>query len=212
VFTFKDGNIPVKGIENGKCLVDLPFEWAYDLNAYTLKHIEVRDMLYIFDDFCFDAIFCSFLYLYYVDTLNLSFFLGAAVNTLTKKYMQENLLTLAQPSGYNYYFPGVYSLMIPWYDIADFYFSGRISTTIGFMYASYVIWCKMPHSKLAKWTFMFLMCFRIPYIWTVMTITYTHFVIDFLSGIAMGCLSILLAEKLIYYLEVKIEGKRTKDR
>ena len=106
----------------------------------------------------------------------------------------------------------MYSLLVPFYDIEDFYYSGHISTTLCFTYACYIIWRENPTSKLAKFGFWFHLCFRMPYVWTAMTIAHTHYLIDYVTGVMMGSLALMNAEKVSYFFEVKITGRRNKDR
>ena len=112
----------------------------------------------------------------------------------------------------NYYFPGLYSVLVPWFDIPDFYYSGHISTAVIFCYAAYNIWRRLPESKFAKFAFFFLLLFRIPYTWTVMTVTRTHFIIDFNSALVISCCYIMVAEKICYYPEVKLLGLPARKR
>ena len=37
------------------------------------------------------------------------------------------MMAMLQPVGFNWYFPGLYAILVPFHDINDFYFSGHIS-------------------------------------------------------------------------------------
>jgi len=45
-----------------------------------------------------------------------------------------------------------------------------------------------------------------------MTVTHTHYIIDYASGVAISGLIIFLSEKLSYYLDVKVRGLRANKR
>ena len=85
-------------------------------------------MIVVFDHFCFDVTMLAILYLCVADFYDaigvflIPFLLGSAA----KAFVQDNGLTFHQPHGYNWYFPGAYSVMVPYHDMSDLYFSGHI--------------------------------------------------------------------------------------
>jgi len=45
--------------------------------------------------------------------------------------VQDKFL-MGRPEGFNYFDPGAVSMVVPYHDISDFYFSGHIGTLWGF--------------------------------------------------------------------------------
>ena len=119
---------------------------------------------------------------------------------------------MLQPSGFNWYFPGLYSCIVSFHDINDFYFSGHIANAAIFCYLLYGLSVRNPKSKLCRYAFRFWVCFKLPFIWTMMTVTRTHFVIDLSSGMAYFGISVIIGEILGYYVEVLVLGTPTKGR
>jgi len=71
---------------------------------------------------------------------------------------------------------------------------------------------KHPDYKLFRYAFRFWLFFKIPYIWIMMTLLRTHFVIDLTSGIAFGVIFTQAAEKISISLDVCLNGLRAKSR
>lgn len=54
--------------------------------------------------------------------------------------------------------------------------------------------------------------FKVPYIWIYMTVLRTHYFIDFTSGLCVGFMIYMWAEKLSYLTDVLIFGKPAEKR
>ena len=114
---------------------------------------------------------------------------------------------MGQPAGFNWYFPGVYSVMVPYHDIQDFFYSGHISTALVFIYGLKILTKWYPDRWLYRLYYKVWVYFRIPYIWMQMIFTRTHFVIDMTGGVAMAGVAILIAERLCYIFDVILQGR-----
>lgn len=110
--------------------------------------------------------------------------------------------------GFIYYFPGLYSLIVPYHDIQDFYFSGHFATSAILICSLYSLTKKHPQVTAYHFLFVAWLAFKLPYIWLYMTAVRTHYSIDFASGICFGVIAFRLAERMSYFLDVLVMGKR----
>ena len=123
------------------------------------------------------------------------------------------MLALEQPPGFNWFFPGLYSFMVPYHDINDFFYSGHIPTACILTYGIYQLHRLHPDSKFFKYWFYFWLLFKLPYIWLMMTWTRTHFVIDLSCGAAMAWVVLHFVEKYIsYWFDIAVMGLKVQDR
>ena len=121
-------------------------------------------------------------------------------------------MTVGRLPGFNYYFPGLYSLIVPYHDIYDFYYSGHYATAAILICSLYSLTKRHPNITIYKFLFVAWIAFKLPYIWLYMTAVRTHYFIDFMSGICFGLAAFRLAEKLSYVFDVLVMGKRAEDR
>ena len=134
-YTQKDNGVTIQALPPGTCNVDHTWEALDHINTMTRTHLWLRDFIVIFNSFCIDVTFYSLLIAYCYGRLKgHAGFLGLLICSGSKTIMQEYFFVFEQPHGFNWYFPGIYSLCVPYHDISDFYFSGHISTGIVFTY------------------------------------------------------------------------------
>lgn len=81
-----------------------------------------------------------------------------------------------------------------------------------FLYASYMLFKRYPHSKFACFMFWFILLFRLPYLWFELTIIRTHYFIDDATAVTYAVVATTVAEKISYLVEVHIVGLRAQDR
>lgn len=211
--SFTNNREITESVSATQCVVDRTFEFTDKINSFTRQNLWFRDMLFIANNFCYDITIVSILYFFYKGQIKqCACFMGFLMSALTKAFVEDHLMTMYQPPGFNWYFPGIYSIMVPFHDINDFYFSGHISIAALLCYCLYGLKRRNPKSKLCRYAFRFWVFGKLPFIWVMMTITRTHFVIDLLSGLVFSGLCILYGEKLAYYPEVKIVGYHQKNR
>ena len=153
----------------------------------------------IFDHVFFDLTMFSLLYLFVFDMhFSTAFCWSLGLCSGMKTFTQENLFFMAKPEGFNWYFPGVYSLMVPYWDILDFFYSGHISTALSFIYGLKCLSLRHPNVAFYRYATNFWIYFRLPYIWIMMTWQRTHFFIDMTAAFAMTFVGSRVAEGLAY--------------
>ena len=209
----KNEGQPVTTLEKERCYDDKPYNLLDDWNTFSLEQPWFKDLLLIIDDFGFDVTIVSALYLYQADGFNAaSFFIALGLNSGCKSFVQDNWLTFRQAFGANWYFPGIYSMIVTWHDMNDIYYSGHISNGIIFTYYTFLLWKRHPDSKFAKFWFFYHVFCRMPYTWVIMTILRTHYIIDDFTGLGCGLFFAYFAEKLSYIVEALILGMRARKR
>ena len=207
-----DGKI-LQQVSAKQCIQDSTFDLTNEANSFSRQNLWFKDLMFIFNNFCYDMTGVALLYLWYKGVINSSAqWLTFAISAISKTIIQENMMAMLQPVGFNWYFPGLYAILVPFHDINDFYFSGHISNAAIFCTVLYGLQKRNPDSKMCRYALRFWLCFKLPYIWTMMTVTRTHYVIDLLSGIAYFGLSLLLGETLSYFTDVLLLGHKTQFR
>ena len=192
---------------------DATFVWTDEANTDTLADRWIKDSIVIFNNFCLDLTMTAFLLFFYKDVFSgTAFFLSLLMCSLTKLLVQDHMLTFEKPPGFNWYFPGLYSLLVPFYDINDFYFSGHVATGTIFTIGLFRLVKAHPKRPFLKHAFLFWLFVKLPYIWVMMTVTRTHFVVDMLAGLTYAFVATIICEKLSYFTDVLICGLRATNR
>ena len=138
LFTLKDFNQTRQYLADGVCTYDRTFEWTDGINTLLANNLWMRDLLVIYDSFTFDLGMYALLYLFSMGVFTSTApFISLGINSVGKIFVQENLLTMGKPTGFLWYFPGLYSIMVPYWDILDFFYSGHVSTAIVASYGWY---------------------------------------------------------------------------
>ena len=100
------------------CLDDLSYDFTGGINNYFLNNLVARDWMIMFNTWWFDISIFGLLFLYKADKLpSISFLLALFLAHGTKTLTQQFLMTLGRRPGYNFYFPGFYSVIVPYHDI-----------------------------------------------------------------------------------------------
>ena len=167
----------------------------------------------MFNSLWYDITLCAILFLFRADKLQATTFgLALMISSTTKTIIQSAMLTFARTRGFNYFFPGLYSAIVPYHDILDFYYSGHLATAAILICTLYSLSKQYKDVKMFKYMFVAWLAFKVPYIWLYMTALRTHYFIDFMSGIFFGVISFIFAEQLSYFLDVLILGRRAQNR
>ena len=87
-----------------------------------------------------------------------------------------------------------------------------MSTSAVFIYALYGLKKRNPEISLFRWMYWLWIGFKLPYIAIYMTILETHYFIDFTTGLAIGILCGIWAEKCSYFFDVLICGRPNNKR
>jgi len=196
-----------------ECLKDKTFEWTENLNSYFLDNLAARDWVIMFNSFWFDMTICAILFLYRLDKLqSTTFVIALMISAGMKTVTQTALLTMGRVRGYNYFFPGLYSAIVSYHDILDFYYSGHFATSAILICTLYSLAKQHPQVKMFRWLFFAWLAFKLPYIWLYMTALRTHYIIDFASGLCFGIIAFMVAEQLSYFIDVLLLGRRAQQR
>lgn len=202
------GGKKIDFLPKDQCLQDLTFEWLSVANQYLLENLVLRNWVIMFNSMWLDVTVCLFLFLFKADKLpSLTFALALVITALTKTLTQQSLLTLGRQAGFNYYFPGFYATIVPYHDVLDFFYSGHMATAAIIICTLHSLVKHHPGVALFYWLMWLWQTFKLAYIWVYMTALRTHYVIDFASGLCMGYLCYRLAEKLSYFIDVKLCGR-----
>ena len=122
-------------------------------------------------------------------------------------------MPLGRLDGYIYYFPGIYSIVVPYHDIYDFYFSGHICLSVNVSYQLLaVLLYKRVRQGHERWLFWLWTLGFGSYVYFMVTSLFTHYFIDCLSGIFIAILFSSLAEQLSWLPDVLVFGTRGEDR
>lgn len=90
----------------------------------------------IFDSATFDIAMLYFLY-YFVTTehrVSMRKWFNVVLTGAPKILFQENVCALGRVEGYLWFWPGVYSLNVAYFDVNDFYYSGHLGQNGTFLY------------------------------------------------------------------------------
>ena len=207
-FNSKNGGKRVDVLDKGTCLVDQTFELTASLNQYFMQNLVARDWVIMFNSWCFDLTTCALLFLFKFDRIpSTSFFLALIISAVTKSLTQQYLLTLERSAGFNYFYPGFYSLIVPYHDIQDFFYSGHMSTSAILIYHLHGLVKHHRSINVFYWLMWLWQTFKLAYIAIYMNALRTHYLIDFTSGFCMGIICSIFAEKLSFYLDVELCGR-----
>lgn len=97
--------------------------------------------------------------------------------------------------GFLFRYPGFPSLVVPYHDSNDFFYSGHIG--ICFVFAL--------EARAQGWTrYQFMCLFIMCNEWALMMFVRTHYVIDMVTGVIMAHYLHMVSEKLSYYFDIKV--------
>jgi hypothetical protein len=123
---------------------------------------------------------------------------------------QEYVCSLARLEGYLWFFPGVYSMCVPYFDVNDFYFSGHMGQAGTFLYEFTCGYNNHPDS----W-FRFLQVSFVLMLFTkslMMIVFRTHYLIDLMAGFMIVLPILHISDKLSWIPDVKITGLSKSER
>jgi len=107
-----------------------------------------------------------------------------------------------RPFGYTWCNPGWPSLVVPYHDINDFYYSGHVGVCSMFLALDV-----SERSKLG-----ILSLFAMVNMWFTLTVVRTHYFIDLVTGLLLAHYSYYLGEKMTYIFDVLMVGLSGKKR
>lgn len=99
--------------------------------------------------------------------------------------------------GFIFEHPGVHSFTVPYHDTNDFFYSGHVGTCF-LLFKEY---------RTTKWTKMSYFCiFTLINQWMMMCLIRNHYVIDMITGVIMANWFYNFAERLSFFVDVKLLG------
>ena len=99
----------------------------------------------------------------------------------------QNIFLIARMEGFLWFYPGVHSLTVPYFDTNDFYYSGHIGAT----FIVVLEYWRLGWPWMARWG-LFVMVNE----WFLLMIVRSHYIIDFISGIIVAHYLHRYAEKI----------------
>lgn len=109
----------------------------------------------------------------------------------------QAIFLMGRPVGFEWFYPGIPALTVPYFDTNDFYFSGHVGSTTIFS-SEYLA---------MRWWKMAAFCISLVVdVWISLCFLRTHYIIDFLSGYVYARIVHRIGEKLSYYPDVKLLG------
>ena len=189
----------IVALEQEKCNWDYFFEKLEGQNKWFREDKKRVDMLQMSNSVGMDLTFYMFIYQFLcvgkIETISSTF--AHALYGYLKMNIQVNLQELGRIEGFLYGDPGIPALTVPYHDTNDFYYSGHIC-----MATIYLIYFYSMGWKLAFYLQVFQFCYN----WYLMTVLYTHYVIDYTSGIAVGFVMMRVCEHLSFVVDKWVMG------
>mmetsp|Transcript_1077 Transcript_1077/g.718 ORF Transcript_1077/g.718 Transcript_1077/m.718 type:complete len:157 (+) Transcript_1077:594-1064(+) len=102
---------------------------------------------------------------------------------------------MSRQDGFLWHFPGITSLVVPYFDTNDFYFSGHVATSSLLMFEYYA----SGYKKLFLITFC-VMVFE----WIMLMFLRTHYFIDLITGLIVAKYLHRFGEYLSFLFDVKL--------
>ena len=183
-------------VPDGQCIIDYSFEMSSGINIWLREHIDFKNVYMIYSHLLMDILFCSFMVLFYFkwNSVRLVFSL---ILFYPPRQIIQGLFLVGRPIGFLWFFPGIHSLIIPYFDTNDFYWSGHVGSSATFVLEYWRSgWTKMTYFA----TFVMLSE------WFMLMSLRTHYVIDLVTGLMLAQNMHRWGEKLSFYFEVKLMG------
>lgn len=178
------------------CITDMTFEWTTTMNIWFREHIEVKNMYMIYAHCLMDLLMMTFLINFYFWWSTARPFFTIALFYPPRSFLQNTFL-MGRPIGFMWFFPGMHSLTIPYFDTSDFYFSGHVGSSTTFMLEYQRSgWTKM------SWFAFFVMINE----WMLLCVLRTHYIIDLVTGLIIAYYLHRWGEKLAFFFDVKLLG------
>lgn len=185
----------VKG-EHVHGIKDMPFIWTQGLNDYFREDDSRRNTLLIIGSGCLDLLtFWSFYrFVRYSSTYRLLICCAFFYST---RALCQALFKVQKPEGYDWDYPGFFSVFVPYGKTADFFYSGHVGIcnifflefwTVGYYYSAVLA--------------LLVMCLQI----FVMLALRSHYTIDMIAAVFISHYFFIMAEKCSYLIDWHIFG------
>lgn len=120
---YQSGDTTQRGIKDSLLLA------TDSINKYFLLHLDHRNYMMIFCSFLVDLM--TFISFYYWARYSSTWrFLMALGIFYSFRSFTTNVATFEIPQGYNWGYPGIMSVFVPYGSTADFFYSGHVGTCV----------------------------------------------------------------------------------
>lgn len=174
----------VRVLNPGECLRDMTYVWSEPVNIFLRDNLDIKDLYMMFGHFMMDIMMLSFLITQALYWRTSRVFWGYLLFFGLRTYLQL-AFSIGRPEGFLYFFPGQYSITVPYPDINDFFFSGHVGTCTLLILEYYSMgWYK------CSYFCVFVMVNQ----WILMMLVRTHFIIDLVTGLILAHYFFMWAE------------------
>lgn len=105
--------------------------------------------------------------------------------------------------GFTFFYPGLYSVTVPYHDVNDFFYSGHVGTCL-------LICLEYRAAKYYKMSYFIF--FILVNQWLMLCLVRTHYIIDLVTGVIFANYMFQWAERVSYVQDVLILGIPSKHR
>ena len=209
VYTLKNDSKQTDGLQGYDGIYDATFDFFRPMNEWIGNNLAYRDALMIVNSFLIDIMVLYTFYMMYTgENKSVAVFI-AVILTSTGKTVVQNISSLGRLPGFLYFYPGAYSMTVAYHDVNDFYYSGHTSMTFDVAY--FLLAIKLMRSQQEKkytWLFWTWTIGMGAYVYFMITVLFTHYIIDVTSALGIAFVFCCLSEKLSYAIDVKVFGFR----
>ena len=180
-------------------IVDRTFQWLDPVNQYFREDLSRRNALEIFCGLMMDLIQLTQFYrwIWYGTTFRIWV---ASITFFIVRALVQSVIILQFPEGFNWSYPGFFSVFVPYAETPDFFFSGHTGVTVINILefrACGGIW-------LYLWSYLavFNLCLQI-FQFEVLRV---HYCVDIMTGAIVAHYIYILTERYIHVVDVWIFG------
>eukprot|EP00347_Sterkiella_histriomuscorum_P010983 403374194 len=185
-----------------QCMRDYTFIATETANQYLIDNEGFKNRYIIFASFLMDLMILSFLAMFYLYWKSYRIMFAYVLFFVTRTFLQKNFF-MGRLDGFTFFYPGLYSITVPYHDVNDFFYSGHVGTCL--------LICL--EYKAAKYHKMSLFIFFILINqWVMLCLVRTHYIIDLITGIIFAHYMYQHAEKISYVQDVLLLGIQAKNR
>ena len=175
---------------------DYTFIATDSLNQFLRENEDIKNRYIIFASFLMDLMILSFLGFFYFYWRSYRIMFGYVLFFVTRTFLQKNFF-MTRLEGFTFFYPGLYSITVPYHDVNDFFYSGHVGTCL--------LICL--EYRAAKWHKMsYFIFFILINQWMMLCLVRTHYIIDLVTGIIFAHYMHSWAERVSFVSDVLILG------
>ena len=174
----------------------MPFIWTRGLNDHFRADDSRRNALLICASGSLDLLttWSFYRFVRYSATYRLVLCMGSFYSL---RVLCQALFKVERPEGYDWDYPGVFSIFVPYGRTSDFFYSGHVGICNIFMLEFWTVgW---PYSAIYAFTVMLLQIFT-------MLALRAHYTIDMFAGIVFSHYLFIISEKYVYLIDWHLFG------